>query len=157
MQASGSNDVVVLDASSLSAGWQPEPGSRVVTPSRVWREMEELGAPPFEVGIAEPSPGSLDSVRAASAGTGDDIRLSNADFDLLALASDMGALLVTEDFSVQNLAETLSIPWTSVGRPISEVRKWRYRCKGCLKVFDERYDDCPVCGSELRSYGGKRR
>jgi len=92
-----------------------------------------------------------------SVGTGDDVRLSNADVDLLALASDMGALLVTEDYSVQNLAEVLSIRWTSVGRSITEVRKWCYRCKGCLKVFDERHDDCPVCGSELRSYGGRRR
>ena len=149
--------MVVLDASSLSAGWQPGPDSRVVTPLRVWREMEELGVPPFEVGIAEPSAASIDSVRSASKGTGDDVRLSNADVDLLALASDLGALLISEDYSVQNVAEVLSICWTSVGKPITEVRKWRYRCKGCLKVFDERHDDCPVCGSELRSYGGRRR
>ena len=149
--------MIVLDASSLSAGWQPGPDPRVMTPRRVWREMEELGAPSFEVGTAEPSGASVDAVRAAAAGTGDDVRLSNADVDLLALASDLEALLVSEDYSVQNIAEVLSIRWTSVGKPITEVRKWRYRCKGCLKVFAERHDDCPVCGSELRSYGGRRR
>ena len=89
--------------------------------------MEELGAPPFEVEIVEPSKASIDIVRSSAMETGDDVRLSSADLDLLALAVDMEGQLFTEDFSIQNVAEVMSVRWSSVGKPIAEVRKWRYR------------------------------
>ncbi len=149
--------VVVLDASSLSKGWQPGPNDSVFTSRSVWAEILLGGTPCFEVKVEQPSRRSVSSVLETAIATGDDARLSRADVDLIALAMDARGTLITEDFSIQNIAEVLEIPWTSIGTPMTEVRKWRYRCKGCLKVFEESHDACPVCGAALRTYGGSRR
>ncbi|HID73790.1 MAG TPA: hypothetical protein EYP43_01930 [Thermoplasmata archaeon] len=149
--------VVVIDASAMSKGWHPRGGERVFTAWSVWNEILLGGTPLFEVKVVRPSRRSVSAVLETAMATGDDARLSKADVDLLALAIDSQGILITEDYSMQNVAEVLSIPWTSVGAPITEVRRWHYRCKGCLKVFDEPHETCPVCGSDLRSYGGPRR
>jgi len=149
--------VVVVDASSLSKGWHPGPDEAAFTARSVWAEILLGGTPPFEVKVEQPSRRSVSSVLETAISTGDDARLSRADVDLLALALDARGAIVTEDFSIQNVAEVLRIPWSSVGAPISEVRKWRYRCSGCLKVYEEPHDACPVCGAGLRTYGGPRK
>ena len=93
----------------------------------------------------------------ASHSTVDSIRLSSVDIDLLALAKDMDATILTDDYSIQNTAKFLGIKYKAVGlKAIKKLVKWNYKCLGCGKVFDKEMPDCPVCGSKLRTTRASR-
>jgi len=147
---------LVLDTSALFAMQDLPPGEVHITPGVVaelrkykdarMRFWEEL------VSVTSPTAASLGKVREAAKGTGDDARLSPTDLEVLALAVDLKATLYTDDYSIQNLARMLGVEYRGIGmKGIKEVVKWKYRCTGCRKVWDENYPDCPVCGSKLRS------
>ena len=148
----------VLDTSALMSGRTFD--GELFTTDEVLRELRRLKAmtPQLEafldlkVRVVSPSRESLAAVRAASEGTGDAHRLSPTDMRLLAVASEMRATIVTDDYSIQNLAEVLGL----VHEPILEggikqVITWQYRCTGCGKRFEAWTDPCPVCGSKLRT------
>ncbi len=102
--------------------------------------------------VTEPSSASLVKVREAAKGTGDDARLSPTDIEVLALALELNAVLLTDDYSIQNLARVIAVEYRGVGmKGIKEVMTWKYRCTGCRKVWDQNHPDCPICGSALRS------
>ena len=148
----------VLDTSALMSG-RPF-GGELFTTEDVMRELQKLGAitPQLEtflgtkVRIVSPSREALEEVRRQSEGTGDAHRLSPTDLGLLALASELRATIASDDYSIQNLAEVLGVPYEPVlERGIREVVVWRYRCMGCGKVFEEWRDPCPVCGARVRT------
>jgi endoribonuclease Nob1 len=102
--------------------------------------------------VTEPTADSLKRVREAAKCTGDSGRISQTDAGVLALALDIGASILTDDYSIQNLATYLGIPYRPVGtKGIREMFRWRWRCVGCGRTFDKEHLECPVCGSELRS------
>lgn len=147
----------VLDASALLTG-RPFAGDLVTVPG-VLREVRRLGSTPqleavleTQVRVLGPGAESLERVRAASESTGDAQRLSPTDRDLLALALELGATLVTDDYSIQNLCRVLAIPYEAVLMPgIQETWHWSYRCTGCGQTWPEWHDECPVCGAVLRT------
>lgn len=147
----------VLDASALLTGRQ-FPGELATVP-RVVRELERHGITPqleailgTQVRVLTPGAASLDRVRAASESTGDAHRLSPTDRDLLALALDEGATLVSDDYSIQNVARILGLPYEAVLAPgIKEAWQWTYRCTGCRRTWPEWHSECPICGSPLRT------
>src|SRR3989304_4620168 len=59
-----------------------------------------------QVTVRQPSREAMDAVRVASGATGDGRRLSPPDAALLALAKDLGAVLVTDDYPIQNVARS---------------------------------------------------
>jgi UPF0271 protein len=92
------------------------------------------------------------AVRARAAATGDSLRLSPADVDALALALEHGATLITDDYSMQNLAKATGIPYLPMSqRGIVRVWAWERRCRGCHKEWPEGTAECPDCGSEVRT------
>lgn len=102
--------------------------------------------------IRTPGRQSLDKIEEYSKKTGDVGRLSGVDKSLLALAMEMDAVLVTDDYSLQNLAAELNIKYQSVGESgIKEVIHWEYKCKGCARIWEKRHKNCPVCGLELKT------
>jgi UPF0271 protein len=102
--------------------------------------------------VSAPSSASLEKVKRAAAETGDDARLSPVDMEVLALAMDVKGVILTDDYSIQNLARVLELEYRAVGlKGIKEVIVWKYRCRGCGKIFDKNMPDCPICGSALRS------
>jgi UPF0271 protein len=106
--------------------------------------------------LSEPSQGSLARVREIAAEHGFS-RLSGADISLLALALDLkkqkrAFLLITDDYSVQNLCRLLRIRFDSVIRgKIQKTVSFRKRCSGCGKNFPEGFSrgQCPDCGSRI--------
>ncbi len=101
--------------------------------------------------VACPTEESIEKVKRAAEVTGDISRLSNTDVDVLALALELGARILTDDYSIQNLARVLKIeyqPGTTTG--IKEVFHWTYRCRGCGRTFDKEHENCPICGSDIR-------
>lgn len=147
----------VLDASALLTGRQ-FPGDLVTVPG-VLRELRRHGMTAqleaileTQVRVLSPGKAARERVRAASESTGDAHRLSPTDRELLALALETEGSLVTDDYSIQNLCRTLSLPYESILTPgIKEVWQWSYRCTGCGRTWPEWHDECPTCGSELRT------
>lgn len=148
----------VLDATAIRAGLTTQDRSIwFTTPSvldeikkgRVSRDLELA----VEISITVKAPGAdaLAKVREAAAQTGDVGRLSGTDTELLALALELGATLVSDDYSVQNVATVLKIPYETQLGGIRKVIHWTYRCKGCGKYYDEMQPDCPICGAEVRT------
>jgi UPF0271 protein len=75
--------------------------------------------------------------------------LSPADRDILALALELGAVLITDDFAVQNVAHRLGIATRSIRQRPARAIRWRYRCSGCGRYWQEP-GDCPVCGAQIK-------
>ena len=101
--------------------------------------------------IMAPSADSLRKVRAGAQKTGDINRLSEPDIELLGLALEVDGVLLTNDYSIQNLACELKIPFLSpTGDEITNVITWEYQCKGCAQIFNQKEKECPICGSQLR-------
>ena len=86
--------------------------------------------------------------------------ISQTDLSLVALAHSKGAVLATDDYRMQNLAERLGMEWMPVVMDgISETWKWELRCIGCGTVFDSpespslrkrEIGECVNCGSRLK-------
>lgn len=147
----------VLDASALLTGRQFH-GELFIPPS-VLPEVHRHGLTlqleailETQVEVREPSPEALRRARAKGEATGDAHRLSSTDVDLVALAIDVQGTVVTDDYSIQNVAHALGVPFEPVmERGIREQWTWSYRCTGCRAVWPEWHDECPTCGAALRT------
>lgn len=101
--------------------------------------------------INMPTIESVKHVKEAAKKTGDIDRLSPTDIEVLALALDLEAPLISDDYSIQNTAKILSIncmPMDQKG--IKKIFYWKYVCRGCGREYERRLDDCPICGQELK-------
>ncbi len=144
----------VLDASAFIHEYHTtEPTASVPA---VREELEDESAYRYDAKVGAgmhvqlPDPGSVERVRRAAESSGDLGALSTTDVHLLAATLELGGVLVTDDYAVQNVAEKLDLRVEVIARDgIEEARDWRFMCQGCGREFDERVDRCPVCGSEL--------
>ena len=99
---------------------------------------------------------SIVVVKEAARKSGDIGRLSDVDVTVLALALDVSGEILTDDYSIQNVASILNIPYRPVGmQGIKKVEKWNYRCVGCGKWYKEDVKECSICGHSLRSHRKK--
>lgn len=111
--------------------------------------------------ILEPTPESIKVVVDAATGLGDIAYLSKPDQQLLALAIDLSkqnfrVVVLTDDYSIQNVAQRLSIHFRSIGEHgIREIIQWETYCPGCGHKFRDhsRGDSCPICGTLLKRRG----
>ena len=102
--------------------------------------------------IQSPMQQKIDQVLSAVENTGYVGVLSEADISIIALALELSAPLVTDDFSVANVAATLQVtvkPATG-GKEIKQIRKWIYYCSACGKTFSPDQKECPLCGNKLK-------
>lgn len=149
----------VLDTSVLYYGKDLPQGFECVITPGVVRELDKEGMTArlellmaTRVRVSSPSERSLRKVGEESEKTGDSRRLSEADKELLALALDLGYELITDDYSIQNLARVMGIPARGFDQKgIAEVFEWQAKCKGCGKLFPADVRVCDVCGTETRT------
>jgi UPF0271 protein len=148
----------VLDASAFIYGIVP--GGEMVTPPRVYAEVRDEGSRlklELLTGLSVREPGAqyVDEVKIAAGETGDAHRLSASDIDLLALAleeksSGKDVTILTDDYSVQNLARKMSLSITPLHQKRIKYKiVWEKRCMGCNRTYKEG-DVCEVCGSPLK-------
>ena len=79
--------------------------------------------------------------------TGDIERLSDADIRLIAKALEVDGTVVTDDYSIQNVAGKLGIKYENVmQKGIEKEFKWIRVCRGCRRITERKI--CEVCGSE---------
>jgi UPF0271 protein len=149
----------VLDTSVLYYGKDLPTGFELVITPGVARELSREGMSQrlellmaTRVRVSSPSEKSLRRVKEESEMTGDSRRLSDTDKELLALALDLGYELMTDDYSIQNVARSMGIPVRGMDQKgIAEIFEWQAKCKGCGKLFPADVRVCDVCGSETRT------
>ncbi len=107
--------------------------------------------------ILEPTNESIRGAEKAREKTQD--KLSKTDVLLVALALDFkrkgkSAVIVTDDYGVQNLAKVLKLDYSGVMQEgIKKPLAWSGKCPACGFKTNEKI--CPNCGSKVK-FGAKR-
>ncbi|PVX24044.1 MAG: ribonuclease VapC [Candidatus Bathyarchaeum sp.] len=159
---------LVLDTSAFIAGFDPlaVPEEQYTVPE-VKNELN-LGFMPctrlntaIESGkilILKPKNSFLQEATNASKKVGDMRNLSEADLQVLALAlelksEDKEPLIVTDDYSIQNVANKIDVKFTSLVTYGIKLRfKWILYCPACYRRYpaDYKFEDCEICGTKLK-------
>ena len=111
-----------------------------------------------KVKIKAPSEEHWNKVKASAKKVGDSFFLSETDLQILALASELKAegytpQIVTDDYSIQNVATQLGIEFVSLATfGISRLLEWVRYCPACHRKYPADYNStkCEVCGTELK-------
>ena len=154
---------LILDTSAiLSRRMSLMQGNVATTPSvldeiRLGKIARYTGFSSDTMDILAPGKESLAAAREAAEATGDLHELSSTDLDVIALCLDLGGILVTDDYAMQNVASRLGLEFMGADlKSIDRDIRWQYRCTGCGKTFQQHVEICPVCGHQtkraVRSY-----
>ncbi|WP_174590169.1 NOB1 family endonuclease [Methanocella conradii] len=151
-------ETYVLDASAFIYGIFPR--GELLTPPRVYEEVkDEASRLKLEVltglTVREPDAIYVSEVKNAAQDTGDILRLSQPDIDLLALAleekgSGKDVAILSDDYAVQNVARKMGLDFVPLHQKRIKYKiVWEKRCMGCNRTYSEG-DVCKVCGSPLK-------
>jgi endoribonuclease Nob1 len=159
-----SNTVYVLDSSGIIGGFISTDHPNYTT-SQVIMEIKDLKSKLMledaleknYITIEEPDEHDIKEVNKVITESGDLLRLSEVDKNLIALAphlkkSGFSPIVITDDYSMQNVLKVMLIPFQSViTRGINNVVGWIKFCKGCKKIYPPDYpeEDCEICGSPI--------
>lgn len=147
----------VLDASGIINARDKEMEGDFITVADVGRELKDVQSRlKFQAAVAtgkirieEPSKTSLEKVEKAADSNGVLPLLSNADMEVLALAFDRGATIVTDDYDIQNMCWILGLKFETISESgIRETYRWKKRCGACGKEYKQDVSECEVCGSK---------
>jgi UPF0271 protein len=156
----------VLDATSFYAGIPFSSQEKSFTTPLVFEEIKHIKKSHDAVQalidldrlqIIEPNKKNTNFVLEKARNTGDLSELSKEDVSVLALCVQLNGELVTDDYTVSNVAKHLNlkvIPIMTKG--ISKVLDSVYICPACNKVV-EKISNCPICGSKLKKKSTHRK
>ncbi|MGF7118012.1 ribonuclease VapC [Methanobacterium oryzae] len=107
--------------------------------------------------VDEPDDEDKKEINSIIKSSGDILRLSDVDKNIVALAlkykkKGFEPVVITDDYSMQNTLKIINIPYKSVlTEGIKEVINWVKKCKGCKKIYpsDYSFEDCEICGSPI--------
>lgn len=108
--------------------------------------------------VRTPRNSFLREVKEASKMVGDARYLSEADLQVLALALELKSkslspFIVTDDYSIQNVANQIGVNFTSLVTYGIRFRfNWIHYCPACHRKYpsDYRSKSCEVCGTRLK-------
>lgn len=159
-----SDQVYVLDSSGIIGGFISRKKPNFTT-SQVIMEIKDIKSQIFLqsamedglITIKEPAVEDIEKIKEVTAESGDTLRLSQADKQIIALAltlkkDNMSPVVVTDDYSIQNTLKIMKIPFKSVlTRGIGDVVGWVKFCRGCKRVYPPEYSssECEICGSTI--------
>lgn len=100
----------------------------------------------------------LEAAEKSAASVGDSFLLSETDMNILALALEIKASgntpkIISDDYSIQNVATQLGIEFASLATfGIRRLLKWVRYCPACHKEYSVNYrsDECDICGTTLK-------
>jgi UPF0271 protein len=166
--ASTDKKVAVLDTSAFIAGFDPFSISvEQYTVPKVKEEIIGSTMSGFRLETAEqsgklkiktPNQTFLDKVKTSATQAGDTHFLSETDHQILALALELKAngytpLIITDDYSIQNVANLLRIEFAPLAT-FGIRRRWQWirYCPACHKQYsaDTKLRTCEICGTELK-------
>jgi len=149
----------VLDSSAFYAGIPFSSNEPSYITSLVYNEIDHIKKDHDAVQILietkrltinEPEEKFVTTSIDAAKKSGDFSNLSDEDISTIALSLQLGAELVTDDFTISNVAKNLNIkviPLMTSG--IKNVIIWKYYCPGCKTNFSK-VTECPRCGNRLK-------
>jgi UPF0271 protein len=165
------NEVYVLDSSGIIGGFLSKKFANFTT-SQVINEIKDLKSEIFlqsalengYITIKEPEPQDFKQVKKVITESGDILRLSNVDQQVIALALTIGRygmepIVVTDDYSIQNVLKILGVSYQSVlTKGIENIVGWIKICKGCKKKYpsNNSLTECEICGSPIHRKRIKR-
>jgi UPF0271 protein len=160
--------VLVLDTSAFIAGFDPltVPEEQYTVPE-VRNELitESMNLMRFttavesrKLTIKSPKSSVFQEIQEAAKKAGDLRYLSEADLQVLALALELknsgySPLIVTDDYSIQNVASKIGVEFTSLMTFGIKFRfKWVLYCPACYRKYppDHKSKICEICGTELK-------
>jgi len=160
--------VIVLDTSALIAGFDPLTVSEEQYSVPTVREELIADSLPWvrfnaavdsgKLIVKMPSESSIAKVKESSKTVGDMLFLSEADVDVLALALELKGAgfspsIVTDDFSIQNVAHQIGVDFVSLMTFGIRFRfYWILYCPACHHKYpaDYKLKRCKICGTELK-------
>ena len=159
---------LVLDTSAFIAGFDPltvtekqytvpEVKNELNTGSMPWMRFN-AAIEREKVIILKPQKKFFQDVIEASKKVGDIRYLSEPDLQVLALALELkncglNPLIVTDDYSIQNVANKIDVGFTSLMTFGIKFRfNWILYCSACYRKYPQNYPSkiCEVCGTELK-------
>ena len=176
--------IIILDAGGLIAGmdiYTPEQIIQVFTSfsiiaeevkSSVVRSRIDSFILSKNLELVEPPENFYETVKKLSYQSGDLNSLSENDMGILAVSLFLkesyiqqfdckpDIKLITDDYSVQNIAILLNIETQSYKQPgIKKYIKWQIYCRGCFKVYSPESfgKNCPICGDKIKRRPQKKR
>jgi len=160
--------VVLLDTSAFIMGYEAgDVDAEQYTVPAVREELWNGGLPKIRLDTAlrtqklrmlSPIGQYVIDVENTAVELGEMAALSHADKELLALGLQLKAegkkpIVVSDDYSVQNLADRLGLRHRSLATPgIKRRFEWVVYCPGCRRTFRKPQPGglCPTCGTELK-------
>ncbi len=150
---------LVLDTTAFYAGvpYTNTTENLVTTPdviSEVSNERTRTLIALSKINVLQGTPANMKKVKDAATKTGDN-SMSQADLSVLALCLNINeegneAILLSDDFAVENVASRLGIkarPLMTNG--IQAKAEWIFFCPACGKKYQKQRADCLVCGTKL--------
>lgn len=154
----------ILDASAFIGGYQVEDNLNYTVPE-ITSEVKDLKSKIYldqiisegKLTIKSPMEFYINKLNEIIKTSGDELRLSYPDRQLLALALEINdykdnILFLTDDYSIQNVLKILNIPFQSImTEGIKGVYNWVKTCEGCKKEYPSDYEEelCEICGSKI--------
>jgi len=108
--------------------------------------------------VKTPSEEYRNKVKTYANRVGDSFFLSETDLQILALALELKAegytpQIVTDDYSIQNVATQIGIEFVSLATfGIRRLLEWVRYCPACHREYAANYNStkCEVCGTDLK-------
>jgi UPF0271 protein len=145
---------MVLDASAFFS--EPEFKGELYTSWSVVSELKDISSKirydllrDAGLEVLDPQSTALARARKAAVEAGEQEVLSDTDIDVLALAVQLDAAIVTEDYALQNAARRIGVKVIPLRQKKGSGIRWKYRCSGCGK-YCTGPGDCPVCGAPVK-------
>ncbi len=151
-----SDEIYILDTSAILSGFVINSNKQMI-PSKVFEEIKkgkakrDLDLNIDNIEIVEPDLKYENMVKDAARITNDFLKLSQTDIAVLAAAIQYNAIIITNDYAIQNVAKFMNINFQNFG--MNQIKKlviWKYKCTGCSRYFDRYYKECPICGSPIK-------
>ncbi|HUU49130.1 MAG TPA: nucleotide-binding protein [Nitrosopumilaceae archaeon] len=159
-------DFRILDASAFYAGIPFGSVNDCYTTSMVYEEIKHIKKnhevletllETSRLKIREPNQEAMDLAITAAKNTGDYQQLSKPDLSIIALCIDLEGQLITDDFSISNVAKNLGLKISPIMTSgIKDVGRWIHYCPGCRSNHKNGIE-CPMCGTPLKKKLIKRQ
>lgn len=149
-----------MDASAFYAGIPFSSGLRWITSSLVFNEIKHIKRSykvldalidSGNLVILQPDDSSITTVENAAKHSGDIAKLSKADISILALAYQLKRILITDDYRIANVSQSLDIVVKTIGNQgIKRIRRSIAICPACKITFSPQTTECLNCGNKLK-------
>ena len=152
--------VFVLDSTVFYSGADLPPDSVAYVTSMILEEvghkdrLEALMAS-GKVRVLDPDERYVERARELARGTGDLLKLSEADLSIVALSLELKERgvefsVVSDDSSVRNLLERVGVKTEGVEFELRFLADWIKYCPACGRVYGPEKEYCEVCGTKLK-------